>query len=179
MKICVFCGSRDGTNTAFLKGAASLGAWIGNSSHELVYGGADVGLMGAVANAALQHGAKVTGIMPEVLKHYEVEHGGLSELIWVQNMHQRKAMMEEKSDLFVTLPGGIGTLEEFYEQFTWKQIGVHQKPVILFNIAGFYDPLIEFMRSVERAGFLRENDIQNLYIVDSIDELAETIARLI
>jgi uncharacterized protein (TIGR00730 family) len=178
MKICVFCGSKDGAKDSFLKAAKDLGSWIASHKHDLVYGGANVGLMGAIADACLKESGNVIGILPEVLKQYEVAHPDLTEFHWVKDMHTRKAMMESLSDFFVALPGGVGTLEEFFEQLTWKQIGIHTKPVVLFNVDGFYDPLITFMQNVERMGFLREGDVQNLHIVNSIDDFDSLMTRL-
>lgn len=173
MRICVFCGSKEGSSPEYRRAARQLGAAIAAKSHSLVYGGAKVGLMGELADACLQAGGEVIGVMPEVLASYEVAHQGLSELHWVKDMHQRKALMENLADRFITLPGGVGTLEEFFEQFTWQQIGVHTKPIALANVAGYYEPMIAFMQSVERAGFLREGDIQRLSLFASIEELVE------
>ncbi|MAF92912.1 MAG: TIGR00730 family Rossman fold protein [Bdellovibrionaceae bacterium] len=173
MNVCVFCGSREGEKPVFMEAARDLGKYLAENSHTLVYGGANVGLMGAVADSHLKHGGEVIGIMPEVLKHYEVAHEALTELHWVKDMHERKAMMEKKSDAFISLPGGVGTLEEFFEQFTWNQIGVHTKPVGLYNVDSYYELLIQFMQNVERSGFLREGDIQKLSIIESVSELKE------
>lgn len=179
MKVCVFCGSKEGANPSYIQTAKDLGSWIASHNHELVYGGANVGLMGAVADACLESSGNVIGILPEVLKHYEVAHPDLTEFHWVSDMHTRKAMMENLSDLFVALPGGVGTLEEFFEQLTWKQIGIHTKPVVLFNVEGFYDPLIAFMQNVERMGFLREGDVQNLHIVNDMSEFDALMKNLL
>lgn len=171
MRVCVFCGSKNGEDKDLKNLARDLGGFIADNGHELVYGGANVGLMGAVADGALDKGGYVIGVLPEVLKQYEVAHEGLSEFHWVDSMHERKAKMEDLSDIFITLPGGVGTLEEFFEQLTWKQIGIHKKPVVLFNYKEYYSSLIGFMQNVERAGFLREGDVQNLSIVETISEL--------
>lgn len=175
MNICVFCGSKDGVDKDMLSNARALGRWIASKGHRLVYGGANIGLMGAVADGALEEKGEVIGVLPEVLRDYELAHESLTEFHWVATMHERKAKMEDLSDLFIALPGGVGTLEEFFEQLTWKQIGVHQKPLILFDYKSFYKDLIHFMQGVERAGFLREGDVQNLSIVENLEELDKFI----
>lgn len=142
--ICVFCGSSLGRNPDYEKGAIELGTAIANRGITLVYGGGNVGLMGVVADAALSAGGKVFGVIPEFLVSKELAHQGLTRLETVESMHDRKARMAELSDAFIALPGGYGTLEEFCEVLTWAQLGLHQKPHGLLNIAGYYDPLLQF-----------------------------------
>ncbi len=152
--VCVFCGSHPGDDPAYEGAARALGETLAEARIELVYGGGHVGLMGAVANAALTAGGEVTGVMPKALVEREIAHLGLTRLHVVSSMHERKAMMSELSEGFVALPGGTGTLEEFFEVLTWAQLGEHGKPCGLLNVAGYYDPLITvFDRMVDR-GFL-------------------------
>lgn len=142
--ICVFCGSSLGRNPDYEKGAIALGTAIVDRGLTLVYGGGNVGLMGVVADAVLTAGGEVFGVIPEFLVAKELAHPGLTRLETVQSMHDRKARMAELSDAFIALPGGYGTLEEFCEVLTWAQLGLHQKPHGLLNIAGYYDPLLQF-----------------------------------
>ncbi len=150
--ICVFCGSSPGNDPAYAEAASTLGRTLAERGTTLVYGGGHVGLMGVVADAALGAGGEVIGVMPRSLVDREIGHTGLTKLHVVQSMHERKARMSELSDGFVALPGGNGTLEEFFEVLTWAQLGEHAKPCGLLNVAGYYDPLlIVFDRMVERA----------------------------
>jgi uncharacterized protein (TIGR00730 family) len=143
--VCVFAGSSLGADPRFHEAAIELGTAIGSRGMTMVYGGARVGLMGAAADAALAHGAAVIGVLPQFLAGKEIAHSGLTELHIVQSMHERKAMMAARSDAFVALPGGVGTMEEFFEVLTWGQLGLHAKPCGLLNVAGFYDPLLAFL----------------------------------
>ena len=140
--ICVFCGSRDGAQAEYRDAAANLGRVMARRGITLVYGGAKVGLMGAVADAAREAGGKVIGIIPQALVRKEVAHRDLQDLRIVGSMHERKAQMAELADAFIALPGGFGTFEEFFEIVTWAQIGLHRKPCALLNVAGYYDPLL-------------------------------------
>lgn len=153
--ICVYCGSSFGHDTAYLDAARSLGRMIGEAGLSLVYGGGSVGLMGAVAKSALDHGAQVTGIIPEFLQQREVMLHEVSDLIVTRDMHERKKLMFQKSDAFVALPGGIGTLEEVVEMMTWAQLGQHRKPVLLANINGFWSPLLELLDHMRKEAFIR------------------------
>ena len=143
--ICVYCGSRHGSQSAYADAAQALGRSIGERGWQLVYGGGKVGLMGEVADAALSAGGRVVGVIPESLQRREVGHDGLDGLHVVPTMHLRKQMMAERADAFVALPGGIGTLEELYEVWTWRQLGYHNQPIGLLNTAGYYDSLLRFM----------------------------------
>ncbi|MGA2672319.1 MAG: TIGR00730 family Rossman fold protein [Terracidiphilus sp.] len=154
-RVAVYCGSADGNNPAFLNEARALGKAIAAAGLGLVYGGAKVGLMGAVADAALAGGAAVTGVLPEVLAGKEIAHGGLSSLELVATMHERKARMVELADAFLVLPGGYGTLEELLEAVTWAQLRLHAKPCILINTAGYWDGLLKFLDTAVAAGFLK------------------------
>jgi uncharacterized protein (TIGR00730 family) len=152
--VCVFCGSRHGNDPAFTAAAQNLGKAIGERGWQLVYGGGNVGLMGEVANATIAAGGRVIGVIPESLKKLEVGHLGLHELHVVPTMHVRKQMMAERADLFIALPGGIGTLEELFEVWTWRQLGYHDQPIGLLNVNGYYDHLLRFMDHSVEQGFL-------------------------
>ncbi len=154
LSICVYCGSRHGVRPAYTAAARALGAAIGSRGWQLVYGGGKVGLMGEVADAVLAHGGRVVGVIPESLKKLEVGHQALTELHVVPTMHVRKQMMAERADAFIALPGGIGTLEELYEVWTWRQLGYHTSPIGLLNVDGYYDDLLRFMRHSVAEGFL-------------------------
>ena len=154
--VCVFCGSSPGNDPAYAEAARTLGITLAERGITLVFGGGRVGLMGVVADAALGAGGEVIGVMPKALVEREIVHTGLTKLHVVSSMHERKAMMSELSEGFVALPGGNGTLEEFFEVLTWAQLGEHDKPCGLFNVAGYYDPLLAvFDRMVDRA-FLKQ-----------------------
>ncbi len=153
--IAVFCGSADGVAPAYREEAARLGGLIARYGWGLVYGGASIGLMAAVADAALAGGAPVVGVLPAVLRDREVAHAGLSELIYVDTMHQRKARMAERADAFIALPGGFGTLDELFEILTWQQLGIHTKPVVLVNTLGYFDGLLRFADHAVEQGFVR------------------------
>jgi len=152
--VCVYCGSRHGAKPAYTAAARALGEAIGARGWQLVYGGGKVGLMGEVADATLAAGGRVVGVIPETLMRREVGHPGLTELHVVPTMHQRKQMMAERADAFIALPGGIGTLEELYEVWTWRQLGYHDQPIGLLNVDGFYDGLLQFMQHTVTEGFL-------------------------
>jgi uncharacterized protein (TIGR00730 family) len=154
--VCVFCGSRFGNRPDYLAGARALGAELARRGLTLVYGGTSVGLMGAMADAALAQGGKVVGVLPKVLSDREVAHPSLTELHLVDSMHTRKAMMAERADAFIAMPGGIGTFEELFEVTTWAQLGIHHKPIGLLNVADFYGPLLALMRRAVEEGFVPE-----------------------
>jgi uncharacterized protein (TIGR00730 family) len=156
--ICVFCGSNTGHDPAYESAARSLGEMLAEAGITLVYGGGRVGLMGVVANAALDAGGKAIGVIPKSLVEREIAHNGLSTLHVVGSMHERKAMMSELSEGFIALPGGTGTLEEFFEVLTWAQLGEHGKPCGLLNVAGYYDPLLDVFDHMVDRGFLSETN---------------------
>ncbi|MDP2074218.1 TIGR00730 family Rossman fold protein, partial [Hydrogenophaga sp.] len=145
--LCVYCGSRPGANPAFADTARTVGQWIGEHGGQLVYGGGRNGLMGIVADATMAAGGQAVGIIPKALVEREWAHQGCTELHVVDNMHERKRMMADKADAFLALPGGIGTFEEFFEVWAWRQLGYHDKPVGLLNVEGYYDGLMAFMRT--------------------------------
>ena len=164
LSVCVYCGSRHGRRPAYTAAARALGEAIGSRGWQLVYGGGKVGLMGEVANATLAAGGRVVGVIPESLQQREVGHTGLHELHVVPTMHARKQLMAERADLFIALPGGIGTLEELYEVWTWRQLGYHDQPIGLINIEGYFDPLLAFMRNTVAEGFLSPDQNDQLAV---------------
>ncbi len=162
--ICVFCGSHIGRHPSYLESTKRLGAILAKQNMRLVYGGADVGLMGMVANSCLDNGGEVIGVMPKKLVEMEVAHPDLDELRIVESMHERKSTMAELSDAFIALPGGIGTLEETFEMFTWMQLGIQAKPIGLLNINHYYDKLAEFLQNVVNEGFMQGRHLNVLKI---------------
>ena len=154
--LCVYCGSRHGNDPAFTQVAREVGHWIGTHGGQLVYGGGRNGLMGEVAQATMVAGGTVVGIIPKALQEREWAHDGCTELHIVDTMHERKRMMMEHADAFIAMPGGIGTFEEFFEVWTWRQLGYHDKPVGLLNTKGYYDSLLDFTRQSTQAGFMGE-----------------------
>jgi uncharacterized protein (TIGR00730 family) len=168
--LCVFCGSSLGADPAYLAAAQALGQLLASSGRRLVYGGAAVGLMGAVADAALAAGGQVIGVLPRALVDKEIAHRGLTELRVVDSMHARKALMADLADGFIALPGGLGTLEELLEVWTWGQLGLHRKPLGLLDTAGFFAPLLAFLDQMVDRRFLRPEH-RDLAVVDA-DPLA-------
>jgi uncharacterized protein (TIGR00730 family) len=164
LSICVYCGSRHGRQPVYTAAARALGAAIGSRGWQLVYGGGKVGLMGEVADATLAAGGRVIGVIPESLQKLEVGHTGLDELHVVPTMHVRKQMMAERADVFIAMPGGIGTLEELYEVWTWRQLGYHDQPIGLLNTQGYYDGLLAFMNTTVSEGFLSATQLENVRV---------------
>lgn len=152
--VCVYCGSRNGANPAYAQVAKQVGTWIGHHQGQLVYGGGNNGLMGIVAQAAADAGARVVGIIPKALQTQENTRTSCTELHVVDTMHERKRLMAERADVFLALPGGIGTFEEFFEVWTWRQLGYHDKPIGLINTHGYYDGLLAFAQHSVNQGFL-------------------------
>lgn len=173
--VCVFCGSSDRVSPRYLDVARGFGALLAQEGLGLVYGGSSVGLMGACADAALAGGAEVTGVLPEGLFEREIAHRGLTKLLVVKSMHERKAGMAAHADAFVALPGGLGTLEELFEVLTWAVLGIHRKPIGLLDVDGFYAPLLSFLDGAVREGFLLPAH-RSLLLVDT--DPARLIARL-
>jgi uncharacterized protein (TIGR00730 family) len=165
-RLCVFCGSSRGLNPAYTAAAEQVGLELARHDIGLVYGGGNVGLMGMLADAVLQGGGQVIGVIPEALMAKEVGHRGLSDLRIVKTMHERKALMADLADGFVALPGGIGTFEEFFEVLTWAQLGLHSKPCGLLNVSGFYDPLLRLLDHSIEEGFIRASH-RSLVVVQS------------
>jgi uncharacterized protein (TIGR00730 family) len=177
MRWCVFCGSAPGNDPRFVEYATVLGTALAQGGHELVYGGGRTGLMGAVADAAVAAGGRVIGIIPEQLEAREVAHRGISDLRIVGSMHERKALMAELSDGFVALPGGFGTFEEFCEAVTWVQLGIQQKPCLLANLAGYYDPLVGQFDRGRESGFISPANREVVRVVTSVDALLAAVSR--
>ncbi|WP_027015866.1 LOG family protein [Comamonas composti] len=174
--ICVYCGSRPGNSPEFTAAARSVGRWIGEHGGQLVYGGGRSGLMGEVAEATQAAGGRVIGIIPQILVDKEVANHSCDELHIVQTMHERKAMMAEHSDAFVALPGGIGTFEELYEIWTWRQLGYHDKPIGLLNVDGYYDGMLQFLQSCVGHGFMGE---WQMGLMESGSEIGALLACLV
>lgn len=175
-RICVFCGSSDGADSAYRAVARDMGQALADRGIELVYGGGNVGLMGAVADAALEAGGRVTGVIPDGLLAKERGHQGITELEIVGSMHERKARMAALADGFVALPGGMGTLEELAEALTWSQLGIHAKPCGLVNVAGYFDPLVGFLDHAVDQGFVRPENRSMLVVAESPGELLDAFA---
>lgn len=169
--ICVFCGSRLGSKPIYRETAKSVGQLIARQQLRLVYGGGNIGLMGVVADAVLEHGGEVVGVIPGHLQEKEVGHAGLTELHVVSTMHERKALMANLSDAFIALPGGFGTFEEFCEILTWAQLDLHRKPCGLLNVDGFYDPLLTLFDRAVDDGFLRPEYRSMVLTATDADEL--------
>ena len=165
MRICVFCGASAGNHPDYLQAATRLGHALAGAGIGLVYGGASVGLMGRVADAVLERGGEVTGVLPQFLADRELAHHGLTTLHTVASMHERKAMMADLADGFIALPGGLGTLEELFEIWTWGQLGHHQKPCALLDVGGFYTGLTDFLDHVATEGFVKP-EFRNMLIVE-------------
>ncbi len=174
-RVAVYCGSADGNHPAFLAEARALGKAIAEAGMGVVYGGANVGLMGAVADAALEGGAEVIGVLPEVLAGREIAHTGLTRLETVATMHQRKARMVALADAFLILPGGYGTLDEMLEIITWSQLRLHQKPCILINTLGYWELFLNFLDSIVAEGFLKPENRALLLVAANAAEAVEQI----
>ncbi len=176
--ICVYCGSQPGRDQSYIDAGRILGKSIAENHLRLVYGGGTKGIMGAVASGVLSHGGRVTGIIPEFLMDMEATRhslGQLSELIVTPDMHDRKHKMFERSDAFVTLPGGIGTLEEIVEIMTWAQLGRHRKPIVLVNINGFWDPLMTLVQHMAEAGFIHTAHLVQPLVIDAAEEVVPAL----
>ncbi len=176
-RICVYCGSSSGIAPIHRQIAAEVGALLAARGIGLVYGGGNVGLMGAVADGALRAGGEVTGVIPSALMERELGHAGVTKLHVVASMHERKQLMADLSDGFIALPGGIGTLEELFETLTWLQLGFHSKPVGLLNVAGFYDHLLGFLRHATASGFMREAHLASLLIETNAESLLAAMSN--
>jgi uncharacterized protein (TIGR00730 family) len=158
--VCVFCGSNVGRNPAYEQAAVAVGTALAKADLKLVYGGGKVGLMGVIADEVLRLGGEVTGVIPTQLVEREVGHNGLTRQFIVKDMHERKAMMAQLADGFIAMPGGMGTLEELFEMLTWSQLGIHQKPIGLLNVDGFYASLAAFIQHAGAQGFIRSEHVQ-------------------
>jgi len=178
-RICVFCGSRNGVKPVYKDWALSLGSWIGEHKYGLVYGGGSIGLMGILADACLSYHKDVIGVIPKHLNESEIAHQSLGRLIEVENMFDRKEIMMKYSDLFVVLPGGFGTLDEFFEVLTLAQLKQHTKPVFILNAEGFFDPLLMQMNQLVVQGFVKEKALNLMHICKDIPSLFESIKKTI
>ena len=176
-RVAVYCGSAVGSNPAYLAEARALGAAIAAAGLGLVYGGTNIGLMGAVADAALAGGAHAIGVLPELLAGREIAHDGLTQLELVPSMHERKARMAELADAFLVLPGGYGTLEELLEVVTWAQLGLHAKPCIVINTAGYWDGLLAFLDTSVAAGFIKAKNRELVQVAASAEEAVRMVAE--
>jgi uncharacterized protein (TIGR00730 family) len=174
-RLCVFCASSKGNNPAFVHAAEALGQTLAERKIGLVYGGGNIGLMGVIADAAMNNGGEVIGVIPQALVDKELAHRGITELRIVHSMHERKAAMAELSDGFIALPGGFGTLEEFCEVLTWAQLGLHEKPFGLLNICGFYDCFLQFLDHIVETNLLRSQHRALILDADNVNDLLTRI----
>jgi uncharacterized protein (TIGR00730 family) len=177
-RVCVFCGSSIGARSDYSEAAVMLGGLLAQRDIGLVYGGGNVGLMGVIANAVLEAGGKVIGVIPHALAAREIEHRDLTELHVVDSMHTRKAMMADLADAFIAMPGGFGTFEEFFEAVTWTQLGLHRKPCGLLNVAGFYTPLAAFIDQAVSEGFIKPVHRAAIVVDDNPERLLDTLASV-
>lgn len=177
LSICVYCGSRMGNQPAYKALAQALGTAIGQRGWQLVYGGGHAGLMGTVADATLAAGGRVVGVIPESLMQLEVGHAGLSELHVVRTMHERKQLMAERSDGFIAMPGGIGTFEELFEVWTWRHLGYHSRPMGLLDTAGYWAPMLAFLRHAVSEGFMGTEQMDVLLVSSSVGELLDAMTN--
>ena len=175
--VCVYCGSRPGTEPGFSETARQVGRWIGQHGGQLVYGGGRNGLMGIVADATLAAGGRVVGVIPKALVEKEWAHTGCTELHIVDTMHERKRIMAEHADAFLSLPGGIGTLEEFFEVWTWRQLGYHAKPVGLLNLNGYYDHLLAFLATSVTGGFMNDWQMDLIHVASDAEQLLQQLVQ--
>src|SRR5438128_2529347 len=175
LRVCVFAGSSAGVDRKFLDAARSLGTALARKGMGMVYGGGALGLMGACADAALSAGAEVVGVIPRALEEREIAHRGLTGLRVVKTLHERKAMMAALSDGFVALPGGCGTLDELFEAVTWRQLGLHEKPIGVLDVDGYFAPLFRFLQDAAAAGFVGRGLLESLPVRSSPDELLGTL----
>ena len=176
-KLCVFCGSASGNNPKYIELGKKIGELLVKNNVALVYGGASIGLMGAIADSVLSNGGKVIGVIPKALVDYEVAHEGLSELFIVDNMHQRKQLMYDNADAFLSLPGGMGTLDEMFEVLTWTQLKYHQKPSYILNFEGFYDSLLSYLKHSNAEGFVKNEHLDLLTELKNINELEKLLLQ--
>ena len=179
LRLCVYCGSRPGANPAFMRTAQHMGSAIGRRGWQLVYGGGRVGMMGALADAALAAGAEVHGVIPQSLMQREAGHTGLTRLQVVETMHERKHLMAEHTHAFVALPGGIGTFEELFEVWSWRHLGYHERPVGLLDVGGYFQPLLSMVRQAERDGFVTAEQLAMVTLRESPDALLDAIEDLV
>lgn len=176
-KLCVFCGSAAGNHPKYVELGTEIGEMLVKNKTGLVYGGASIGLMGAIADSVLKNGGEVIGVIPKALVDYEVAHSGLSKLFVVDDMHQRKKLMYDNADAFLTLPGGMGTLDEMFEVLTWTQLKYHQKPSYILNFEGFYDSLLSYLRHSTTEGFIKGEHLHLLKELRSTEALEKLLVQ--
>ena len=177
--VAVYCGSRLGNNEVYEQSARELGRELADNGMGLVYGGASIGLMGAVADEVIQGGAQAVGVIPTFMLKHEIAHEQLTRLHLTDTMHTRKTVMAEYADAFITLPGGLGTLEEIMEIATWRQLYQHEKPMIILNINGFYDRMIEHLKYTADQGFMKQEDLERLVVCNSISEAIDMLKTVV
>ncbi len=177
LSVCVYCGSRDGKDEAFAADAAALGRQLAGAGHRLVYVAGDVGLMGRTARAAQAAGGRTMGVIPSHLLQREVGKRDLTTFVVTETMHERKKVMFMNADAVVALPGGLGTLDELFEVVTWKQLGLHEKPIFLLNTSGYWDPLVRLLAGVVEAGFADASALEHVEVADTVDDLMESLRR--
>lgn len=175
--LCVFCGSSPGQDVRYVEAAQALGRMLAEAGVRLVFGAGGVGIMGALSQSCLDHGGTVTGIIPEHLTKAEAALPGLTETIVVPDMHTRKRKMFERSDAFCVLPGGFGTMDETFEILTWKQLGLHDKPVVVVDVAGYWEPFLRFAESMLREGFIRPQNLELFTVVERVEDVLPTARR--
>lgn len=173
MNICVYCGSSPGKNKMIIEQSRAFGKLLADQNHTLIYGGSSLGIMGAIADAVMINGGEVIGVIPENLFSKEVAHQGITRLITVRDMHQRKSHMAELADSFVAFPGGFGTMEELFEIITWNQIGILNKPVVIMNIDGYYDPLIRMLDHSVDVGFIKPENRKIVRVAETLEQCLE------
>ncbi|MBY0415974.1 MAG: TIGR00730 family Rossman fold protein [Bdellovibrionales bacterium] len=176
-KLCVFCGSAAGNDPKYMELGRQLGVMLAKNKIALVYGGASIGLMGAIADSVMENGGTVIGVIPKALVDYEVAHSGLSQLFIVDNMHQRKQLMYDNADLFLSLPGGMGTLDEMFEVLTWTQLKYHQKPSYILNFEGFYDSLLAYLKHSNHEGFVKNEHLELLTEIKVLSQLEKVLLQ--
>lgn len=170
MNICIYCGSSTGFRNEFVELAEEFGEMMAKADHRLIYGGSSLGIMGALANSVMKHNGEVFGVIPEKLFKKEVAHRGITKLITVDDMHQRKSVMADLADAFIAFPGGFGTLEELFEIITWNQIGIFKKPVTIFNPNGFYNSLIEMIEHASHSGFIKPENMSIFNVAETLED---------
>jgi len=175
--VCVYCGSSSKAGDLFKESAADLGKILAENNVRVVFGGGHVGLMGIVSDAALNHGGEVIGIIPHHIADKEIAHNNLTELHLVQSMHERKQMMVDRSDAFIILPGGLGTMDEFFEIFTWWQLGLHDKPIIIINVEGYWTPLLDLLKNIVKHQFARPEDLEHLAFIDKVEDIMLALSQ--
>lgn len=176
-KLCIFCGSAKGNDPKYMKLGTMIGELLVKNKISLVYGGASIGLMGAIADSVMKNGGTVIGVIPKSLVDYEVAHSGLSQLFVVDNMHQRKQLMYDNADAFLSLPGGMGTLDEMFEVLTWAQLKYHSKPSYIFNFEGFYDSLLSYLKHSNGEGFVKNEHLELLHEIKNLEELEKLLLQ--